>query len=1029
MTTKASRPPRPDARSILGRADLVRLWLAWKGSSPANHIADFEAAAAVLGFRREPDGVRTPGPAQPPKTRRKPLVPGSPPPELPPVAMAVSPLPPATFFKLDLREPISETAREQAVQVPVWLKGAKALDADGPGESSARAPRKKPLALGSRLWPMLRAVLGEIVDGPDPDVAKIVDRIGAGRGLRRVPMLPRRRWTGEVRILADFANRTAPFHRDYSWLRDALAQQRGEEGLVVEALESDPGVNPKVRRTDREAAPDDWRPPAAAVPLLLLTDLGLYDPSGPAYEGWVAFGRRLRALGRKAAVLCPVPADKIPARLRGLFRIYSWDRNSPLKVLGGGGAGTHRPVVFDGSVRTAALDVLSLLAPVLVAEPADVRSVRQWLPPGGGTVAVEALLWRNETAAMQSAIGEAESDAPGEADQALDRVVAADQGLYTNDPATLRALRRRWTEHPALLRERAVKLILMHHAYWPESMRFAEYDEIDRLMRDVGQSMSETGSDWLPEGQRDKFEKWKRDIVVTLRTRAHAPGLRHWNVKDIRRQSIEDPAAWTMNPHRVARWALAQAPGPEPLQLPRGVDADAVRPFLPPGSNSTTRVHLRQQGSHLLLSRSPASSAQGSGALPMPPAVSELAVADALGGQLALRVVERGTETAEGWIVPLTDVAAELPVRLIRDVRSVILETGVERVVLAGISREDLLWATHLRRDVTGLHAFGPEWCARTIDLLWHPPPGPGSGFWADGHGDTTFGVDGFGLYADLHLGKATQRCRWILPGTFLMGSPEDEIGRRGDETRHLVTLTHGFWLADTSVTVELWNEVMDDDRREENADPRNPVTEVSWNDAQRFLERLEARVPGLRAGLPTEAQWEYACRAGTLSAYAFGDEVGPSDANIEPRLRSVASYRPNAWGLFDMHGSVWEWCHDWYASYGSGDRVDPEGPDKGSLRVLRGRSWIDNAVLARSARRDAIDPGGRSGSFGFRLAPGRMSGSPAERGRSKSGEPRGARGSEPADGGGRPHANPARKPAARKPGAKKPATRKAKRK
>jgi hypothetical protein len=1014
MTPKAVHVSGAHARSLVGRADLVRLWIASRESPRAASSGDFEAAAAVLGFRRSQDdpGVSLLQPE--PGSRLRKREPDRPFVEPPPPAIAAAPLAPAMFFRVTRREAISETAQSEGPKNPEWLNNARYLSEDGPGEPGARPPRKAPLAPWSRLWPMLRAILGEVSDTREPDVPELVDRLGAGRAVRRVPMLPRRRWHGEVRILVDFAKRTAPFHRDYAWLRGALAQLRGEEGLAVEALESDPGATLKVRRTDVDRAPYEWRPPTATVPLLVLTDLGLYDPTGPAYDGWVAFGRRLRALGRRAAVLCPVPADKIPAQMRGLFRVYSWDRNSPLKVLGGGGAESRRPPVFDESARSAALDVLTLLAPVLVAEPADVRAVRQSLPPGRGTVAIEALLWRNETATILASEGGVGEPARSGADQVLDRIVAADQGLFTNDLATLQVLRRRWAEYPDdSVRTRALDLILKQHAYWPESMRYAEYEDIDRLMGDIGRFAPKTVSDWLSKDRRDAFEEWKRNMVFTLQKRVDAPGLRRWNGQNIRRQDVEDPAAWRRSPERVARWALNQTPGNAPLQLPGGVDAEAVRPFLPPPPTGVTRIALRQSGTRLIAASSPAVGLVRSEAPATPMPVVEHVVTDAMDWRLSVEVVKAGHEMGEGWLVPLTGLAVELPFRLDHEMRMITIETGLERVVLEGVSRADLPWATHLRRDASGLHAFGPEWCGHAIYMLWHATDGPGTGSWVGGSADTTFGVDDFGLFADLHIGEVKQRCRWILPGTFKMGSPETERGRGESETQHDVTLTRGFWLADTPVTVELWNEVMKDDRRRSGGGDRQPVTDVSWHDTQTFMARLEERVPGLGAGLPTEAQWEFACRAGSQSAYAFGDRITPSEANVDFReLRSVQSYRPNAWGLFDMHGSVVEWCNDWYGDYGTGDQIDPEGAAKGSGRVLRGGSWFDGAVLARSARRGAIGPGRRDGDVGFRLAPGRMSGSSAERGNKQGKEPRGTRGSGTAAGGSRRPSKPARKPA-----------------
>jgi len=163
--------------------------------------------------------------------------------------------------------------------------------------------------------------------------------------------------------------------------------------------------------------------------------------------------------------------------------------------------------------------------------------------------------------------------------------------------------------------------------------------------------------------------------------------------------------------------------------------------------------------------------------------------------------------------------------------------------------------------------------------------------------------------------------------------------------------------------------------------------------------------VPGVRAGLPSEAQWEYACRAGRGGPFWFGANVTPEQVNYDGRIPyaggatgayrarpvPVGSLPPNGWGLYEMHGNVWEWCADWYGVYADGVQVDPTGPGSGAHRVLRGGSWIGHGRHARSAARRADSPGYRNESIGFRIALGQESGGPAE----PAGEPRGTRGEE----------------------------------
>jgi len=273
----------------------------------------------------------------------------------------------------------------------------------------------------------------------------------------------------------------------------------------------------------------------------------------------------------------------------------------------------------------------------------------------------------------------------------------------------------------------------------------------------------------------------------------------------------------------------------------------------------------------------------------------------------------------------------------------------------------------------------------------------------------------------------------WIPPGTFTMGSPETEPGRKQDEGPQIrVTLTHGFWLGKTMVTVGQWKHVLGLDLRAQltkrikdntlydlggkqqplrdlmrwsleadpvsylaNEDADLPMYFISWNDALEFTaklnqqERAAGRLPdGYEYSLPTEAQWEYACRAGTSSP----THAGTNDAAVLSRLawydqnsangyagrrigptksgpRAVGQKEPNPWGLYDMHGNIWQWCRDWYGPYPGGSVTDPAGPATGTARVNRGGSFGSGANSLRSATRAGNPQAEASAYRGFRLA------------------------------------------------------------
>jgi formylglycine-generating enzyme required for sulfatase activity len=276
---------------------------------------------------------------------------------------------------------------------------------------------------------------------------------------------------------------------------------------------------------------------------------------------------------------------------------------------------------------------------------------------------------------------------------------------------------------------------------------------------------------------------------------------------------------------------------------------------------------------------------------------------------------------------------------------------------------------------------------------------------WADG-----MGRDYFGLWAEFVVqgkdGPVRQRMRWIPPGRFLMGSPEDESGRFDDEgPQHLVNIKNGFWLFDTPVTQKLWQAVIGDNPSRFKT-PDRPVEQVSWNDCQKFVEKINLQVPDLNLSLPSEAQWEYSCRAGSSTALYTGeieiigernapalDDIawygGNSGRNFEldngydtsdwkekqyddkqAGTHPVAQKQANAWGLYDMLGNVWEWVADpWHGDY---DRAPEDGriwkDDKPVVdRVLRGGSWDDTAGYCRSACRYRYEPDSRDDVIGFR--------------------------------------------------------------
>jgi len=214
----------------------------------------------------------------------------------------------------------------------------------------------------------------------------------------------------------------------------------------------------------------------------------------------------------------------------------------------------------------------------------------------------------------------------------------------------------------------------------------------------------------------------------------------------------------------------------------------------------------------------------------------------------------------------------------------------------------------------------------------------------------------------------------WIPAGTFYMGSPPAEQGHEdGESPRHRVTLTRGFWLGRHPVTQRQWQVAMGANPSR-SLRPDQPVVMVSWLDAQCFLQTLAGLVPGWWFRLPSEAEWEYACRAGSETRFSLGDteealaRMAWFAANSDGCPHPVATKGANAWGLFDMHGNVFEWCDDWEASYPGRDVVDPRCLSVGQKRVVRGGCFRCPPPYCRSANRYSALPERRSPNIGFRL-------------------------------------------------------------
>jgi uncharacterized protein (TIGR02996 family) len=330
------------------------------------------------------------------------------------------------------------------------------------------------------------------------------------------------------------------------------------------------------------------------------------------------------------------------------------------------------------------------------------------------------------------------------------------------------------------------------------------------------------------------------------------------------------------------------------------------------------------------------------------------------------------------------------------------LDLDNNRVTDAGFRA--LLASPHLGR-ITRLDLRNNQLTAASVEALWGTTP-PECLTWVDLHGNglTAVALHSLDAWRRQRGGGASRLPRLqnsagmeltrVPAGTFRMGSPSDEPGRVENEgPQHRVTLTHPFYLGVYQVTQQQYLAVMGHNPSfftpQRGGGPDHPVEQVAWDDAVAFCARLSALPEEKAAGrvyrLPTEAEWEYACRAGTTTAFNFGASATSTQLNFDgnkpygraprgpylARTSRVGSYPPNAFGLYDTHGNVWEWCQDWFGKYNRRHQTDPTGAPRGSRHPLRGGSWYVVSRACRSAERCATDdaPVRRPGSVGFRVA------------------------------------------------------------
>ena len=803
----------------------------------------------------------------------------------------------------------------------------------------------------SQLAPLLLNGLGQSKDNKKPHIGKLIQQISKAKPVRKVPCHLQQRWPQKLLIIVDDHASLEPYQQDFLQIIEFFKQLLGEEQLeTISFLQETlgeahsymlPWPMPK-EDIDYQL----WKKPPSRTAILLLSDLGEHDRS---YHRSIRWKRWVRSLTH----------DNIGS-------------DTPLLALSPGNASPHNTRVFDVFYPTALQDrgvvprqvskngfalaeysakqlqkILTFLSVIPVIDAGLLRKLRlafQW-----GELDLEGIIW-NHPQVKDIGIGI--------------RVLEEHANDYQ---VTFK------DEYAAENSERLWKIVDKHHTHAHTGLKKyeqlnktiinGEYDEeIADYLKQLNATLSQTS-----EMDKVAYEAMKKQGEAFL---SACPNLMfnscyedevHHLYKEVNKEKI-----------KKGDWSERLEVGLDLSYFKNDPDTEQVREWY--------LMQIGAQGEFVLSNKINQSHR------PILTFTSQV--------NLPLTLKTQQTQFSFQNIVKANTLYNELATG-----KTVLLNSDEAQFEIEAIQKPS--WASNIFRNKEGLSA-SIEWLGEELTIPWNDEKSSLSFFvfsidmvrgkwkWQE-----PFGEDEYGLFCDLAIKGITQRFRWIEPGSFMMGSPQDEAGREphelleGSEEQHEVTITEGYWIADTTVTQALWQAVMENNPSYHTTEQTGldsvehlPVEEVSWDDTQLFIQKLIDLYPDLAFGLPSEAEWEYACRAGRSDPFNFDGELTLDKVNYSgifdeegwdkqalQRTAEVKSYPANAWGLYEMHGNVWEWCQDyWEGNLGTKAAIDPLTVDQASFRVLRGGGWDGDGRLVRSAIRDGNLPDDRSYNIGLRL-------------------------------------------------------------
>ena len=956
-------------RGVRGRADFIRLL--YVGTDKATGVP-LEVAAELLGFAYRP---QVPAAAGAPKLRAPELGENSTPQPAPPEPES----PPEAEPPWRVVGPTVEPGAEQDVpDAPSFLQG-KLPRRLGAQTLLPRQPR--PLIPIARLGRVLRHHLRQLAPSGELDIERLVAQLARLRSLRH---LPRRRcpvWTPRLQLYWDQARPLAFCWEDQWRVRQWLERWRGRAGLEIIVVDS---AGSAVDVTHPQWA--EPRLPDPRTTLLAPSELGAAGESEARLPLWASVADGARRAGARAVALVPCPASLWPAGLTRHWQAIDWQGARRASASGfrvrpeGIGAATGGLLAPSQRQQALAQALLTLLSPAVRIEPALLRALRLLLGRQGADLGTELLAWNDPRVAIRSR-----------------------EGMALSVPA-MHALRRQLEEQleeqPEKMSEQVARAIQWHHWRLGLPLRAEEtaacpsqwaQRRAELMLGLYAGTLYQRGvNDSTPTERRYLGRQEGRQLPKAWQT---APMAAIWALANRKadRSGFERPLPAGLELRQVL-WALGAPPSKRWCRLwQRGLTLELwpvatrsepwpERPGAPLGALPLRfgQVQFTWQGPGpvLLTPGSSAASQQQQQLQQQQPSAAPCCLTVDVEARQRLRLPD----------VP-GGARGSLPV----------LQLTTDLATLELRAEPTPPWATRFERGLSGLRVEGG-----TLDVSWPS--------WAE-----TLSHDQYGLHATLRLARGVQmRLRWIPAGRFQRGSPESERGRHPDEgPQHGVELIRGYWLAETPCTQAEWEAVMGENPSHFKGEGERPVEQVSWEDCQEFCRRVEEARPGVGIRLPTEAEWEYACRAGKESAYHDGSEctepegkdpallrLGWFGGNSDGRTHAVRQLKANGWGLYDVHGNVWELCEDWFGKYKARDERDPKGPDAGSGRVARGGGWYGSAQHCRAAYRFSGHPSKRVQNIGVRFAAVPVS-QAGEGGSEGSGRQRGdeGRGAQAADG------------------------------